>query len=702
MKKYLLLVLLIHFLQSALAQTTLLRGPYLQSATSTSMVVRWRTDLATNSMVRYGLSHAALNMQVELTAKETEHEVKLSELDPATRYYYAIGFAGEILEGGLDNYFETAPKPGTKGKYRFGVLGDCGTNSATQDMVRERISAYLGENYMNALLLLGDNAYAFGKDAEYQSNFFNHYKSNFLKKNPVFPAPGNHDYNNDNPDRQKDHNVPYYDVFTLPTQGEAGGVASETEAFYSYDYGNVHFLSLDSYGKEDQATRLYDTLGRQVRWIKKDLAANQNKDWIVAYWHHPPYSQGSRNSETELDMIKIRENFIGILEKNGVDLILCGHSHVYERSRLMEGHYDKADTFDPEKHNLSKSSGRYDGTQESCPYLKKSDSNKGTVYVVSGSAGQLGSKAAGFPHKAMYYSDAERSGGMVLEVEGNRLDAKWIGVDGIIYDQFTIEKDVNKETTIEIDAGERVELKSSFIGDYIWNNGAKTASITVSPDKTTDYNVKDAQNCITDVFRVNVTLADPVKLIGFSRKADAANVVTLSWTTEFENAFSHFLIERAQDDLKWAEVGRVDGGPNSTTNKYYSFKDEQSPKLDLNQSIYYRLKMVALGGRTLYSMITTIRLQEIILAVNPNAQPFDIEVIPNPSAARQMQVKLSERASLKAEMQLMDVSGRILVEKTMTLTESPVSFLPDNVAAGIYLLKVSVNGRSVVRKLAVN
>ncbi|MCF2519696.1 metallophosphoesterase [Dyadobacter sp. CY351] len=701
MKKYLLLIVLIYIAPCVQAQTALLRGPYLQSATSTSMVIRWRTDIATTSTVRYGPSSAALTMQVNLAAKETEHEVKLSELDPATRYYYAIGSGTEPLEGGEDNYFETAPEPGTKGKYRFGVLGDCGTNSATQDMVRERISSYLGQNYMNALLLLGDNAYAFGKDAEYQSNFFNHYKSNFLKKNPVFPTPGNHDYNNDNSDRQKDHNVPYYDIFTLPTQGEAGGVPSETEAFYSYDYGNVHFLSLDSYGKEDQATRLYDTLGRQVQWIKKDLAANQNKDWIVAYWHHPPYSQGSRNSETELDMIKIRENFIGILERNGVDLILCGHSHVYERSRLMEGHYDKADTFDPAKHNVSNSSGRYDGSQESCPYLKKSGINKGTVYVVSGSAGQLGSKAAGFPHNAMYYSDAERSGGMVLEVEGNRLDAKWIGVDGIIYDQFTIEKDVNNETTIEVDAGESIELKSSFIAEYVWNNGAKTSSITVSPDKTTDYNVKDAQNCITDVFHVTVTLADPVKLISFSREADAANVVTLSWATEFENAFSHFLIERAQDDLKWAEVGRMAGGPTSTTIKNYSFKDEQSPKLDLNQSIYYRLKMVALDGRISYSRITSIRLQEIILAVNPNAKPFDIEVIPNPSSARQMQVKLSESASLKVEMQLMDVSGRILVEKTMTLTESPVLFLPDNVAAGIYLLKVSVNGRSVVRKLAV-
>ncbi|SKC06214.1 metallophosphoesterase [Dyadobacter psychrophilus] len=701
MKKNLLLPLLLCVFNAAFSQTTLLRGPYLQSATSTSMVVRWRTDVATTSMVRYGLTPSALTTNVELSAKATEHAVQLSGLDPATRYYYSIGYANEVLEGDQENYFETAPIPGTKGKYRFGVLGDCGTNSATQGMVRESIAKYLGQNYMNALLLLGDNAYAFGKDAEYQSNFFNHYKYAFLKKNPVFPAPGNHDYNNDNPDRQNDHNIPYYQIFTMPTQGEAGGVASESQAFYSYDYGNVHFLSLDSYGKEDQATRLYDTLGRQVQWIKKDLAANKNKDWIVAYWHHPPYSQGSRNSETESDLIKIRENFIRILERNGVDLILCGHSHVYERSRLIQGHYDKADTFDPATHNLSNSSGRYDASPQSCPYFKKTDSNKGTVYVVSGSAGQLGSKAAGFPHKAMYYSDAERSGGMVLEVEANRLDAKWIGLDGVIYDQFTIEKDVNKETTVEINAGESIELKSSFIGAHVWNTGAKTSSITVAPHKTADFHVKDEQNCINDVFHVKVTLPEPVKLIAFSRAADPANVVTLSWTTEFENEFSHFFIERAQGDLKWSEIGRVAGGPNSTVNKNYSFKDEQSPDLDFDQTIYYRLKMVALDGRLRYSAITSIRLQEIILAVDPSKQAFDIEVIPNPSAAQQMQIRLAEKATVKAELTLMDVSGRVLEEKKMTLTEAAVPFLPDNMTAGIYLLKVTVNGRSLVRKLAV-
>jgi hypothetical protein len=97
--------------------------------------------------------------------------------------------------------------------------------------------------------LLGDNAYENGLDAEYQSNFFNIYQGSLTKNHVLWPSPGNHDYAN-NSARQADHNIAYYDVFSLPTNGQAGGIASNTEAFYSYNYGNIHFVALDSYGWE--------------------------------------------------------------------------------------------------------------------------------------------------------------------------------------------------------------------------------------------------------------------------------------------------------------------------------------------------------------------------------------------------------------------------------------------------------------------
>src|SRR5690606_8531961 len=126
------------------------------------------------------------------------------------------------------------------------------------------------------------------------------------------------------------------------------------------------------------------------------------------------------------ELINIRKDFIQILERYGVDLILCGHSHVYERSKLMKGHYGNEASFDAETHNISESTGLYDGSENSCTYLKDEEHKQGTVYVVAGSSGSLGGTKASYPHDAMYYSDATHGGSMVLNVEGSRMDVKWL------------------------------------------------------------------------------------------------------------------------------------------------------------------------------------------------------------------------------------------------------------------------------------
>jgi 3',5'-cyclic AMP phosphodiesterase CpdA len=671
---------------------TLIRGPYLMVGTPTSIVVRWRTDQPTTSRVKFGSSENSLTKTVDDNTLVTEHIVKLSGLSPKTKYYYSIGSSAAVYQGDGNNYFETMPVAGEAGKYRFGLFGDCGVNSAIQGNTRDQLNNYVGNNYLNAWLLLGDNAYGFGMDTEYQSNFFNHYRDTFMKKSPLYPTPGNHDYNNDNADRQNDHDISYYKVFSMPTNAEAGGLASGTQSYYSYDYGNVHFLSLDSFGKEDRATRLYDTLGKQVQWIKADLAANKNKDWIVAYWHHPPYSQGSRNSETDPEMTAIRQNFIRILERNGVDLIVCGHSHLYERSRLMGGHYDKAATFDPGVNNYSSSSGKYDGSDNSCPYLKDPAKKNGTVYVVSGSAGQLGARSPGFPHKAMYYSDNDHAGAMLLEVEKNRLDAKWIGTDGVIRDRFTIEKNVNKTTEVNIDYGASTTLTPSFIDTYKWSTGATSKSITVSPAASAEYQVTDGLNCVTDVFKVNVTPPLPVKLISFEGSASAENLISLKWSTAYETNSQHFVIERSLDGNSFQQVATVDAANTSGQETKYTWNDETSVNIVNHDSAYYRLKMVDNGGKFTFSRILAIKINLITKTV-------DIEVVPNPALANAVQLRLAGKSTAEADLLLTDQSGRILLKKSVTLTDKLTSFLPANTAAGIYILKVVIDGTSYVKKI---
>ena len=489
----------------------LIRGPYLQVATDSSMVIRWRTDIPAASRVNYGMSPDKLEKTVNDDRLTGEHIVRLSGLKPHTRYFYSIGNTGQILQSGNENYFYTLPEQGKTGFYRIAAFGDCGNNSVNQVNVRDHFLKYLGNNYLDAWILLGDNAYSSGQDAEFQQKFFNIYKDNLLKKYPLFPSPGNHDYKDGkSPGSDSiamlDHQMAYYQDFSMPVKGESGGVASNHQAFYSFDIGNIHFISLDSYGMEENQYRIYDTLGPQVVWVKQDLeAARSNRQWVVAYWHHPPYTMGSHNSDEETELVKIRENFIRILERYGVDIIICGHSHVYERSRLMRGNYGAELTFNPLLHNLSSSSGLYDTSLNSCPYIKGGD-NQGTVYVVSGSAGQLGGMEKAWPHAAMFYSNAQNGGASIIEVEGNRLDLKWICADGVIRDHFTMMKGVNRDSVINIRKGQRLVLSASYVGRYRWNRSKQhTRSIKVTPGLgTTKYIVSDGLGCVKDVFTVRV------------------------------------------------------------------------------------------------------------------------------------------------------------------------------------------------------
>jgi predicted phosphodiesterase len=488
----------------------LTRGPYLQMGSQTAVTLRWRTNTATNSKIEVGTTFGTYTLSATNTTSTTEHEVRITNLAADTKYYYRFGSSTQILQSANDNYFTTLPPPTTTRKIRIAAFGDCGKNSLNhQTYTLTAYRNYLSNNSLEAAdawLLLGDNAYDNGTDAEYTSNYFNAYGSTILKNHKLYPVPGNHDYAN-NAENQASHNVPYFSIFTLPANAECGGVASGNERYYSYDIGNVHFLALDSYGKENGgATRLYDTTGAQVTWVKQDLAANTKK-WTIAYWHHPPYTMGSHNSDNSSELVKIRERFIRILERLGVDVILCGHSHDYERSYLLNGYYGSESSFRVSTHTKSSSSGKYDGSSNSCPYFPATGANHGTVYVVSGSSGASGTTQSGYPHNAMPWSIND--GGMTyIEVQENRLDLKFIRMNGTIWDKFTIMKDVKKTTNLSIASGTPTTLTASWpSGTYKWSNGATTRSITVSPTANITYTVSDntTGTCVTDVFKVTVT-----------------------------------------------------------------------------------------------------------------------------------------------------------------------------------------------------
>jgi PKD repeat protein len=194
-----------------------------------------------------------------------------------------------------------------------------------------------------------------------------------------------------------------------------------------------------------------------MTWLKNDLAAT-DKNWIIAFWHHPPYSKGSHDSDTRNTLIDMRKNALPILESYGVDMVFTGHSHSYERSFLIDGHYDFSDTFNS-SHMIDSGDGRIDGDGV---YQKSIHSwNAGTIYTVAGASGKI--EGGQLDHPAMF-SSLNELGSVVLDINQNRIKAAYLRSDGRVTDYFTITKgdDSTAPNITEIEATEINQLSISF------------------------------------------------------------------------------------------------------------------------------------------------------------------------------------------------------------------------------------------------
>lgn len=667
--------LCLSFLQLTIIAQTLTRGPYLQMGHQTAITIRWRTDVPTSSRVSFGLSNGNLNQAVVDNNLTTEHEMRLSNLSPDTRYFYEIGTVTSFLQGNADNYFVTAPPLSTKRKIRVVGFGDCGDGTENQVNVRNAFLNFRGTNSTDIMLLMGDNAYSNGLETEYQTKFFDVYKDNLLKNTKLYPAIGNHDYANTESNLPlRGDPVHYYDCFTMPKNGECGGVASGTEAYYSFNYGGIHFVMMDSYGTEG-GKKLYDSTGLQAQWLKADLAANTQK-WTVAVMHHPPYTKGTHNSDTEGELIGIREQITPILERYGVDIALFGHSHVFERSFLINNHTGLAASFSPTLHQKSTSNGKYDGSQNSCPINLTSQKTKhGTMYVVAGSSGQIGDSAADFPHNAMYFSENQIHGVFYFEVEDNRLDASFLKTDGSIGDRFTLMKDVSVKKTTNILLGEPVTLTASYIGNYNWTGGATARSITATlPLGTHTYYVSDGQNCLKDTFVVNIVTTIPVELIDFTAKITAKNTVNIEWKTATEHQNAYFLIERSADGTHFEPLEKREGHPLSTKQIEYVFED----KTPLNSVNYYRLSQVDLDGKQ-----TILGVRSAFLGV----KKATIQVVPNPSKDGRVYFNVDNFGDKTGRIEVFDVFGRMVFDAIVDKLS-----LSTGLSTGVYFVRFTEGG----------
>lgn len=508
------------------------REAYLNSGTSNSMIVRWQTDIPCDSKVRYGTNPNNLSSSASVFPYSTEHTVQISGLQPQTKYYYSIGTSvNELVPANNDQYFKTSPIEGTRNPYRFWAIGDAGMSDGNQRAVRDGYLIYNENQHVDGWMMLGDNAYGNGindgNQSCYQTALFSQMYADLISKTVCWPALGNHDYNNHIPFSPS---PAYFDIFNLPTNGEAGGLASGTEKYYSYNYGNIHFIVIDSYDEDRSSTAPMAT------WLVSDLQQTTS-EWIIAYWHHPPYTKGSHDSDNPMfidgECEDMRENILPILEQYGVDLVLNGHSHSYERSFLIDSHYGTSGTLTQQMIKDNGSGGNLDD----CPYQKEttySKAHKGTVYAVVGSSGKLSSVSSSWPHPVFSHYDHDNMGSLSITIHKNRLDAEFVTTTGSVLDQFSIIKNAGTTQHVLACPNEIINLKPSFPGQVLWQPTQVIAdSISVLVTHTTMYLASDTNGCIVDTFYVE--LDNSIECVSTTGLSNEVAVTPQVWTNSWHD-----------------------------------------------------------------------------------------------------------------------------------------------------------------------
>ena len=184
---------------------------------------------------------------------------------------------------------------------RFAVIGDSGTGERPQLQVGQLMARYREKFAFDFVLMLGDNIYGSKNAAGFRKKFEEPYKGLLDADVKFYAVLGNHDHSDE----------VYYKPFNM-----------NGKRYYNFRAGNAEFFALDS-DYMDPA---------QVDWLTQQLSAS-SATWKVCYFHHPLYSHARFHGED----VDLRSQLEPILMKYGVNLVLNGHQHVYERIKPQHG-----------------------------------------------------------------------------------------------------------------------------------------------------------------------------------------------------------------------------------------------------------------------------------------------------------------------------------------------------------------------------
>ncbi len=347
-----------------------------QGPTDTTMTVTWRSteptgEVTYGSSTQYGQVAAAVSTPY---GGSWLHEAQLTSLAPGTTYHYRAGAGASLTP---DRTFTTAPARSADAAFRFAAYGDSRTDDAARARVRAAVQGSQPAFSVDSGDLVED-----GSNQALWDEWFTTMEP-LIATAPFVSVVGNHEVNS----------LLYYEQFALPNRGSA-----DTETYASWDYGNVHFVSLNT-------EIAYAAGSDQAQWLEADLAqasADPRVRWIVAVFHRPPYSSGSHGSD-----MGVREAWSALFEKYGVSLVFSGHDHDYERSLAFANGVPQRD-------------------------------GSGVVYVVAGGAG---APLYGVSSSAFTASARSVHHFVQLDVTPTTLSLEAIDESGSVFDTLTLRND---------------------------------------------------------------------------------------------------------------------------------------------------------------------------------------------------------------------------------------------------------------------
>ncbi|MGC8927305.1 MAG: metallophosphoesterase [Myxococcota bacterium] len=279
------------------------KGPYIMYTDTSSTTIMWQTEDTEPTVVEYGEREDKLEKIIKDEA--IVHEVRITNLKPGTRYFYRVG-GGETMS----EFFTFATNPGYNKPFRFAAYSDSQNHPERHSRLIPLIAA-LGPSF---ILHAGDAVERGWEEERWQTELFDVIRP-IAFYIPYYMAMGNHEANSDY----------YYKYLSYPyPEGD-----EQHESYYWFKYGSVFVIVIDS------EKYIFGTEDPQHRWIVKTLKMPEAV-WAglrIAVFHESAYTDGWGHCDYDGNL-QIRSSLIPVLEKGGVNLILNGHTHGYERGYL--------------------------------------------------------------------------------------------------------------------------------------------------------------------------------------------------------------------------------------------------------------------------------------------------------------------------------------------------------------------------------